>query len=645
MTNNFKKTASAFNSLNKEIAARKQMELLLQKESYLRNVLLDNIPCIAMILKKGTRVIVASNEAARKIGAVTGETCFRTCTKRDSACPFCLAPEVWSDNKPRSVEVEYEGTYYKGIWVPFTENLYVHYIFDITNSKKTERGLKESVRRFRETLENLHLIAVQFDTEGVITYANNFLLSLTGWTHKEILGEDWFDIFVPDGTRDEIKQMHHNNISKHEVSIHYENEIKTRTGKKRLISWNISHLYGTDGEIIGITSIGEDITERKNLETQLIRLHKMEALGQLARGVAHDYNNIFTALAGYGNILQMKIKKKSPLVHNINQMLILIERATGLTKNLFALSKGHMIELETVDVNESVRKAEEIISRIINSKVRLKTLYSDIDLTVMADNGQMEQVLINISNNASDAMPDGGLLTIETKQVEINSDFINTHGYGKEGKYALISLSDSGTGMDEKTREKVFKLFFTTKEVGKGIGLGLSIVYEIIKKYGGYVNILSEQGKGTTVNVYIPIVEQAVEKKENIDVAGLIGGAETVLVAEDEAGVRENIKTVLKEFGYKVIEASDGKEAIEKFRQDKDKIQLALLDVVMPKLNGIEVYLQIRDIRPDIRALFISGYPRDSIYVRGIFEEGLNFISKPVSPQDLLQKVREVLVN
>jgi CheY-like chemotaxis protein len=250
---------------------------------------------------------------------------------------------------------------------------------------------------------------------------------------------------------------------------------------------------------------------------------------------------------------------------------------------------------------------------------------------------------MNLATNARDAMPDGGLLIIETGLVEIDDEFIETHAYGKHGKYALISVTDSGAGMDEKTREKIFEPFFTTKDVGRGTGLGLSMVYGIIKQHDGFIDVYSKPGIGTKFKIYLPLSEAEVKGEEKAGSLSVQGGTETVLVVEDDEAVRRLSRDILQNYGYRVIEAEDGEEAIEKFKENKEKINILLLDVILPKRNGKKVYDEIRKIKPDIKALFLSGYAENLLQNKGILEEGLNFMPKPVSANYLLRNVREVL--
>ncbi len=384
------------------------------------------------------------------------------------------------------------------------------------------------------------------------------------------------------------------------------------------------------------------LDEHKKLEAQLRHAQKMEAVGQLAGGVAHDFNNILTAIIGYGNFLQMKMSEDSPLRNYVKQILVSSERAANLTQSLLAFSRKQIINLTPQNINEIIRKVEKLLIRVIGEDIELRTKLAEEALVVMADSGQVEQVLINLAANARDAMPEGGLLTIETQKVGMDSEFLDVHGYGKEGDYALISITDTGEGIDEKIGDRIFEPFFTTKEVGKGTGLGLAIVYGIIKQHNGYINMYSELHKGTVFKLYIPLTKGKYEGTKLSAVISPSRGNETVLIAEDEDDVRSISKIALEEFGYRVIEAVNGEDAVDKFMQNKDDIELIIFDVVMPRMNGRKAYEEIRKIRPDIKVLFTSGYTADVIDRKGLLE-GPNFIWKPISPVSLLFKVREIL--
>ncbi len=383
--------------------------------------------------------------------------------------------------------------------------------------------------------------------------------------------------------------------------------------------------------------------EKEKLQSQLLQAQKMEAVGQLAGGIAHDFNNILTAMIGYGHMLKMKMHEDDPLRRYADHILSLSDRAANLTQSLLTFSRKQIMNPRTVDLNGIIKKVENLLARVIGEDIELRTNLVAEDVTVTADPLQMEQVFMNLATNARDAMPEGGRLEIETEIIEVEEAFVRTHGYGKTGMYALVSVSDTGTGIDERTREKIFEPFFTTKEVGKGTGLGLSMVYGIVKQHNGYINVYSEQGKGTTFKIYLPLIKAKVQQAAPELIYPLSTGTETVLLAEDEAEVRAFTKKLLEEFGYKVIEAPDGEAAVNEFKIHKDTIQLLILDVIMPRKNGKEAYEEIKQIRPDIKAIFTSGYTADFVHQKGILAEDTELILKPIAPLVLLRKIREIL--
>jgi len=368
---------------------------------------------------------------------------------------------------------------------------------------------------------------------------------------------------------------------------------------------------------------------------------------QLAGGVAHDFNNVLTALIGYGNLLKMKMREDDPLRLYVDQMLTSSEKAASLTQSLLAFSRKQLIKLEPYKINTVIRDAEKLLKRLLTEDIELKKILSDDDLTILTDITQMNQILLNLATNARDAMPQGGTITIETKEVVLGKDFYFFHGKGESHKYIRLSVSDNGFGMDDKTKEQIFNPFFTTKEVGKGTGLGLSIVYGIVKQHNGLIDVQSTPGRSTTFHLYFPAANpQDVEEKPIEPVLkNAPNGKEVILVAEDNTEVRQLTKEVLEGSGYTVLEARDGWDAIEKFAQNKDRINLVILDVVMPKKNGNEAFNEIRKIRENVKALFTSGYTGDIVLGKGIQNNAFNFIPKPVSPYELLKKVRLVLDN
>ncbi|HEX9024002.1 MAG TPA: ATP-binding protein, partial [Geobacteraceae bacterium] len=312
--------------------------------------------------------------------------------------------------------------------------------------------------------------------------------------------------------------------------------------------------------------------------------------------------------------------------------------------SLLAFSRKQIMNPQKVNLNDLVMNVGKLLTRIIGEDVHLKTVCTGKPLMIFADSGQIEQVLMNLATNARDAMPGGGILTIETGSQDVDSSFIHEYGYGEAGKYVTMVVSDSGRGMDAVTCKKIFEPFFTTKEVGKGTGLGLSIVYGVVKQHNGYINVYSEPGKGTCFRIYLPqiYVENADNKEVAVPELPRMG-SETVLVAEDDATIRKIVESILSKFGYEVILAVDGADAVEKFRLHKDRIELTVMDMIMPRKGGKEAYEEIRNIRPDAKVLFMSGYSPDLLHDRGVFDSRDEVLIKPIHPLDLVRKVRNVL--
>ncbi len=392
-----------------------------------------------------------------------------------------------------------------------------------------------------------------------------------------------------------------------------------------------------------ILSICRNITKHKKMEAQLRHAQKMEAIGTLSGGIAHDFNNILTAIIGYSNILKLKLKPDDPVRSFVDQILASSERATGLTQSLLTFSRKTATSMRSTMLNETVARAEKLIRQFIGDIIELKIELVKADTTVVADSGQIGQLLANLATNARDAMPNGGLFSLSTEIKEINNEFIRNYGYGKLGFYVVMNVTDTGTGMDEKTRDRIFEPFFTTKEIGKGTGLGCSIVYGIVKQHHGFISCSSEPGQGTAFSIYLPLVNPSALEPESKTSVIPRGGTETILIAEDDQEVRKLAVTFLHDFGYTIVESENGEEAVQQFLQYKNKICLLLFDVVMPKINGKEAYEEIRRLSPGIKILFMSGYSTSTMINKSIIGEGLDFVLKPTSPETLLKKVREVL--
>lgn len=404
-------------------------------------------------------------------------------------------------------------------------------------------------------------------------------------------------------------------------------------------------MKNTLGEVTAVIKTTRDITEKTKLEDQLRQSQKMESIGTLAGGIAHDFNNILTAIMGYGEIALMGMAKDDPQRSNIEIMLQGADRAAHLTKDLLLFSRKQKSLRKTTDLNNIIRQVEKFLKKVIGEDITCTFILHDQPILINGDSHHLEQVLMNFATNARDAMPQGGSFTVTTEQIQLNKEFIATHAYGKTtASYAVITVTDTGSGITKETQQRIFEPFFTTKEVGKGTGLGMAVVYGIIHQHEGYITLDSEPGRGTTFKIYLPVVKSAVKKEPLITPnTAMSTGTETILLAEDDESVRKLQSHVLTQSGYTVIEAIDGEDAERKFVENKDRIQLLLFDFLLPKMNGNEAYEKIRALKPGIKVLFVSGYEPDHIQqnIRGMSQSQI--IHKPVSPSELLQKVRSRL--
>jgi two-component system, cell cycle sensor histidine kinase and response regulator CckA len=480
------------------------------------------------------------------------------------------------------------------------------------------------------------------DLSSRVEFVNPMFTQVSGYEASEIIGAHTSRL-KSGKTRVEVYQSLWGTITSGRVwggDLHN----RHKNGDLYWVHSTISPIRNSAGVVTHYMAFLESMTERKQLEEQLRQAQKMEAIGQLAGGVAHDFNNILTVIMGFGQLLSHSLESGDRNHGHIKQILDAANRATHLTSSLLAFSRKQVMLLQQTELNELTRNLIKFLSRIIGEDVKLRTDLTGEALPVLADSGQIEQVLMNLATNARDAMPGGGELQIRTRSVELDSEFYRQHGYGASGPYALITISDTGSGMDAETREKIFEPFFTTKAPGRGTGLGLSIVYGIVKQHGGYITIESQCAVGTTFSIYLPLTgPEKVKLTEKTASAAPRGGPETILVVEDDPMVRNLVDSVLRNYGYGVILAENGEQAVEIFQANWQNIDLALLDVIMPGMNGRQVCEQLRERAPQLKVLFLTGYTADLIQDRGILMDGVDLILKPAQPDHLAAKVREML--
>ncbi|MCI4626268.1 MAG: PAS domain S-box protein [Candidatus Magnetoovum sp. WYHC-5] len=513
----------------------------------------------------------------------------------------------------------------------------LHYI-EMENQKKMAF---EKIRELSQAVEQGSNIVMITSKTGKIKYVNRRFIEVTGYTKEEVMGKN--PSFLKSGKTPTViyKQLWENILSGKDWHGEFQN--KKKDGSLYWESATISPIKNDSGRITNFLAIKEEITLKKFLEERLKYTNRVEAVGQLAAGIAHDFNNILSAINGYVYVLQMKIPHDDPMRNFIDKIHLSTDRAAKLVQGLLAFSKEQTSHMKVIDLNDIVKMMDKLLVKFTGEEIDFKTKFSEEPLPIMADMAQIEQIIINLTSNAKDAMPEGGTFTIETQMVELCPFDISN----KASQYALLIVSDTGSGMDTNTQQRAFEPFFTTKQVGSGVGLGLSSVYGIVESHKGYINIVSQQGHGTVFEIYLPIYyynyQPYEEDKSTVAENVTDTKKETILIAEDDHDVRKIMKKILEREGYRVVEAEDGLDVVQKFKENKDNINILILDVIMPKQNGNKAYEDIKLIRPDIKALFTSGYSDDVIIKKGVLGDNVNFIIKPVSPASLLMNIKRLL--
>jgi PAS domain S-box-containing protein len=505
-----------------------------------------------------------------------------------------------------------------------------------------------SAERARLLLDSTAEAIFSVDLQGRCTFCNAACVRRLGYREPgQLLGQDMHALIYhtrPNGSPCPWEQGPINQALENGVEPQATEQTFWRADGTSFPAECWSHPICQDGRVVGLVVTFIDITERKQLERQFLQSQKMEAVGRLAGGVAHDFNNLLTIINGYCELLIGGLHSDDPLRNHLEQIFKAGQRAAGLTRQLLAFSRKQVMVPEVIDLGALLAEMEKMISRLIGEDIELK-LSAQPDLwTVKVDPGQIEQVIMNLVINARDAMPEGGKLTIEMANVELDEHFTRLHPETPPGQYLLIAVSDTGTGMDEATRARVFEPFFTTKGPEKGTGLGLATAYGIIKKSGGRIDVYTELGRGTTFKIYLPH-DRGWGPHQRSPSLHLVHqpGKETVLLVEDEEGVRNLAKLVLQMQGYTVLEARNGGEGLLLCRQHQGPIHIMLTDVVIPHMSGPALAEYLAPLRPDMKVLFLSGYTDDAIVHHGVLAQGTPFLQKPFMPAALAKKVREVL--
>ncbi len=514
-------------------------------------------------------------------------------------------------------------------------------IEDITSLKETEEALRRSEEDYRNVHDNAMMGIFRSTPEGRYLRINPALAEIHGFSSPEemitTITNIGAQLYVDPVDRRRYIEL----LNKDDMIRGFEAQLYRKDKSKVWIRMNVRAIREADGSIACYEGMVEDVTEKKRIESQLRQAQKMESIGTLAGGIAHDFNNLLTSLMGFASLIELKMKKTDPLYPHVQHILLAARKGADLTKTILAFSRQQSIARVPMDMNQTIGSALKLFKMLITEDIELSISLTDENTRVMADKSQVDQILFNLVANARDAMPRGGTLTIETDTLDMDDSFIRAHGFGARGRYVVIKISDTGTGFDDEIKNNVFDPFFTTKDAGKGTGLGLAIAYSIVKQHAGHISVDSEPGHGTTFSIYLPGILEEVRDTHGEPVAD-VTGSETILVAEDDEGVRGFMDNVLKMHGYKVITAYDGQDAVEKFRQFHP-IDLIILDTVMPRKNGWQAYEEINKISPNVRVLITSGYTKDILLSKGLEGREFDFIPKPLALQDMLEKIRKVL--
>ncbi len=640
----------------RDISERKRVEeAILEREAHFRSVAETATDSIISVNNSGE--IIFWNSAAERLfgytsGEVLGNQISLIIPERLRDTHSQGFKRILGGGEPRilgkSIEIsairkdgkEFPVELSLASWESKGRTYFTAIIRDITRRKAAEAAILESENKYRIITEK-SLLGVYIIQDGIFRFVNDTLCRLLGYTPDEIIGKMGPEDFTHPDYVDLLQENIRKRMEGEVEAISYDLVVQNKEGNSIPVK-----VLGQITEYKGEPAIMGTLLDRSRemeLEKQLLHSQKMEAIGKLAGGIAHDFNNILTAIIGFGSVLKIKLPPDFPEKGQVDQILAAAERGANLTKSLLTFSRKQMHDFAPTGLNEAVSNVKTLIERIIGEDVPLNLSLAPEDLIVSANVGLLEQVLMNLSVNARDAMPEGGTLSIETASIQVDEKSAIDLGIGNPGKYAILKVSDTGVGIDEENIERIFDPFFTTKGVGKGTGLGLSIVYGIIMQHGGHISVSSEPGGATVFTIYLPL------SSENRDIKAFprkhddLSGEESILIAEDDSTIRDVFVDVLTRFGYEVIEAGNGREALQKYDEKRGSIDILLFDVVMPEMNGWEAYLKIKEMKPEAKVIFMSAYTADTIKKQGLLTDGIRLLPKPLSPVEMLRTVREVL--
>ena len=505
---------------------------------------------------------------------------------------------------------------------------------------EVRKRAEETLRRLASIVESSEDAIISSDLEGVIRSWNQAATTVFGYGREEAIGRHAC-FLAPADRRENV--LEHLARARRGEGEKLEVAALAKDGRRIDVAVTVSPVRDQGGEVKAVSAIIRDLTEMKKLEEQVRQSQKLEAIGALAGGVAHDFNNILNVILGYGELALDRVAPDQPVHRHITHIREAAERAAGLTRQLLAFSRRQVLEPKVLDLNVLVSRLEKMLRRLIGEDINLRTMLAPELGRVKADPTQLEQVIMNLVVNARDAMPKGGDLTLSTADVELDEAYVRHHPPVQAGSYVMVAVSDSGVGIPPEVQSHIFEPFFTTKEKGKGTGLGLSTVYGIVRQSNGHVWVYSEVGKGTTFKVYLPRSLESAEKKTAPLPMAVLHGTETVLLVEDAEGLRDVAREFLEDSGYTVLSASNGHEALQLAGQHAEGISVLVTDVIMPGMSGEELAKRLVQAKPSLKVIYASGYTADAISHHGVLAEGAILLEKPYTKERLLRKIREVL--
>lgn len=517
---------------------------------------------------------------------------------------------------------------------------------DVTEKRKAQRSLVQAEKRYRELVEQVPAGVYEIDVETArFLTINNYMVRVFGYSREEFLSMTGYDLWTDEG-KQILKQRVERILQGLEVPQVVEYPGRTKDGRE-IWARVYSHFSKSEEGRPVARVVLLDVTEQRRLEQEFLQAQKMEAVGRLAGGIAHEINNALTSVLGYADMIMNATKPLEAFHEEARQIKEGALRAASITSQLLAFSRRQIIRPRVVDLNGLLQNFTRMLAPLLGEDVRLSTMLFPRPLWIKVDPSQMEQVILNLAINARDAMPKGGKLLVQTEIFNLDESYADSHGISlAPGFYAQLSVSDTGVGMDQKTLERIFEPFFTTKEVGRGTGLGLSTVYGIIKQNGGDIRVYSEPGRGSTFKIYLPLEPeegQVLGRGAEAASEDSLAGTETILVVEDSDQVRKLVRTTLERFGYRVMEAADGKAALGILQKGQPPVDLVITDVVLPEMDGPEMAKRAKEYIPGLRVIYMSGYTGEFMVERGVQKPGLELIEKPFSPAALVYKVRRML--